>query len=233
MDSKFTGKERWTFSGIEENFDSHVSKSVPLYDEFHELALSYADFLLKTDSVILDLGCSTGTFANKLCERFDNLENLKVIGVDEVDEMVAHAQAINASDRRIEFAQQKIELMEFPGNTQLVTSFFTLQFLHPRHRQDTIQKIYDSLDWGGGFILAEKVRAPDARFQDWASQIYLDFKTRQGYSDDEINSKSRSLRGVMEPFSTEENKRMLARAGFVDVMTIGKWVCFEVFLAVK
>ena len=29
-----------------------------------------------------------------------------------------------------------------------------------------IKKIYKSLNWGGGFIMFEKVRAPDARFQD-------------------------------------------------------------------
>ena len=47
------------------------------------------------------------------------------------------------------------------------------------------------------------------------------------------NLKSRSLKGVMEPFSTQGNLDMLKRAGFQDVMTIQKYVCFEGFLAIK
>ena len=50
---------------------------------------------------------------------------------------------------------------------------------------------------------------------------------------DEIISKSRSLKGVMEPFSTNGNLDMLARAGFVDVLPIFKWVCFEGYLCIK
>jgi tRNA (cmo5U34)-methyltransferase len=38
---------------------------------------------------------------------------------------------------------------------------------------------------------------------------------------------------VLEPFSTQGNLDMLKRAGFVDVMTIMKYVCFEGFLAIK
>ena len=40
----------------------------------------------------------------------------------------------------------------------------------------------------------EKVRGPDARFQDILSRLYDDYKLEQGYSTDEIISKSRSLK---------------------------------------
>jgi len=89
------------------------------------------------------------------------------------------------------------------------------------------------LNWGGAFILFEKVRAPDARFQDIATSLYTDFKIDQGYNDEEILSKTRSLKGVMEPFSTQGNIDLLGRAGFVDVMTVSKYICFEGFLAIK
>ena len=86
---------------------------------------------------------------------------------------------------------------------------------------------------GGAFVIFEKVRSPDARFQDIVSGIYSDYKLAQGYSPEEVIAKSRSLKGVMEPFSTQGNLDMLNRAGFVDVTTIFKWVCFEGFLCIK
>jgi len=82
-------------------------------------------------------------------------------------------------------------------------------------------------------LLFEKVRAPDARFQDLMSSLYTDYKQDQGFSDAEIIAKSRSLKGVLEPFSTQGNLDLMSRAGFVDVMSVWKRLCFEGFLAIK
>ena len=75
-------------------------------------------------------------------------------------------------------------------------------------------KIFKELNWGGGFLFFEKVRAPDARFQDIMSLIYNDFKLDNKFTPKEIIAKSRSLKGVLEPFSSKANiellKRMLA-----------------------
>ena len=108
-----------------------------------------------------------------------------------------------------------------------------MQFVHPSIRQQMFDKVYQSLQWGGAFFLFEKVRAPDARFQDLTTQLYHEFKLRNGFDEKEILAKQRSLKGVLEPFSTQGNLDLLARAGFKDVMTLIKDVCFEGFLAVK
>jgi tRNA (cmo5U34)-methyltransferase len=112
-------------------------------------------------------------------------------------------------------------------------SYYTVQFIPPKRRQALINEIYKSLNWGGAFLMFEKVRAPDARFQDIASALYVDFKLRNGYSTHEIIGKSQSLRCVLEPFSTSGNLEMLRRAGFVDIMTMYKHICFEGFMAIK
>jgi tRNA (cmo5U34)-methyltransferase len=94
-------------------------------------------------------------------------------------------------------------------------------------------KIYQSLEWGGAAIIFEKVRAPDARFQDLTVQLYHEFKLVQGFDETEVLNKQRSLKGVLEPFSTQGNLDLFKRAGFVDIMTILKYICFEGFLAIK
>ena len=77
------------------------------------------------------------------------------------------------------------------------------------------------------------MRSPDARFQDIVTTLYNDFKLTQGYTPEEIVSKTRSLKGVLEPFSTQANIDMLKRAGFADILTVQKQICFEGFLAIK
>ena len=70
-------------------------------------------------------------------------------------------------------------------------------------------------------------------FKDYANQTYMDFKIDNGFKENEIINKSRSLKGVMEPFSSHANIDTLNRAGFIDISTIFKWVCFEGFIAIK
>ncbi|MFW6275739.1 MAG: methyltransferase, partial [bacterium] len=60
-----------------------------------------------------------------------------------------------------------------------------------------------------------------------------EFKINQGFSPEEIISKSQSLKGVLEPFSVQGNIDLLKRAGFKDIETIMKYTCFQGFLAIK
>ena len=59
------------------------------------------------------------------------------------------------------------------------------------------------------------------------------YKLDAGYDAEEIVAKARSLKGVLEPFSSQANIDMARRAGFQDVVTVFKYVCFEGFLAIK
>ena len=132
----------------------------------------------------------------------------------------------------MELINQDVVNYDFEKNDFLI-SFFTIQFIHPKHRQDLINKIYNSLNWGGAFLFFEKVRYNDARFQDIFTTLYNDYKLIMGYSPDEIINKTRSLKGILEPFSTKGNLDMLKRAGFVDITSIIKDISFEGFLAIK
>ena len=46
-------------------------------------------------------------------------------------------------------------------------------------------------------------------------------------------NKTRSLKSVLEPFSSAGNMGLLKRAGFKDIVTIQKSICFEGWLAIK
>jgi len=115
----------------------------------------------------------------------------------------------------------------------LIVCYYTIQFIRPSLRQNVIDKIYERLQWGGALLLFEKVRGADARFQDILTTLYQEYKLKQVYSAEDILSKNRSLKGVLEPFSTQGNLDLLHRAGFKDVNSIQKYLCFEGFLAIK
>ena len=51
----------WNFKGdVVKKSDNHVSKSVPIYNRGHDLIIQLSDFFIKEDSLVYDLGCSTG-----------------------------------------------------------------------------------------------------------------------------------------------------------------------------
>jgi len=222
----------WKFSGdVPKKFEEHVNKSVPNYSQGHDLILKVSDFFMSENSVCYDLGCSTGILSAQLAKRSEKKET-SIIGVDVEIDMIKFAQERDNNPKNLQFIQGNLTEFEFK-KADLIVAYYTIQFVKPNVRQLVINKIYESLHWGGAFILFEKVRGADARFQDISTSLYNDYKLDQGYSADNIISKSRSLKGVLEPFSTKGNLDLLARAGFIDVMTIMKYVCFEGFLAIK
>ena len=222
----------WTFGGsVPKSFDNHVRKSVPLYMEGHHLIVKISDYFVQDNSLVYELGTSTGELLKKIAD-YNKKPSVKFVGVDREAGMLEEAKKKCTEDKRIRF--ELSEITEFPlEKCDLILSYYTIQFVHPKFRQEIISRIYESLNWGGAFILFEKVRAPDARFQDIMTGLYTDYKIDQGYSSEEIVSKSRSLKGILEPFSTNGNYEMLERAGFKDYMTIMKYVSFEGILAIK
>ncbi len=222
----------WSFGGtVAEGFDAHVEKSVPFYHEGHQLVARIADFFLPNGSICYDLGCATGRLLAVLAERNRHKE-VRFVGIDDEERMVDHARKRCNGFPSVTILQEDILNADL-DKADLIVSYYMIQFVRPRWRQEVFNRIYNALNWGGGFLMFEKVRAPDARFQDMMTTIYHDFKLEQGYSPEEIVGKTRGLKGILEPFSTQGNIGLLQRAGFVDFMTVFKYVCWEGFLAIK
>ncbi len=225
----------WDFHGnTAKNFDDHVSKSVPGYNEGHEIILSLSDyFVTKKDSYIIDIGSSTGSLIRKLSIRHQN-KDLNFIGIDSVNEMCKIAEAKNINSKKnVIFECSDFLNFEIKKSASIFISYYTMQFIHTSIRQKYINKIYDSLEWGGALFLFEKIRSPDARFQDYMTQVYNDYKIRNGYKIQEIYKKSESIRGVLEPFSEQGNMDLFIRAGFKDFTTIYHNICFRGWLLIK
>jgi tRNA (cmo5U34)-methyltransferase len=228
----FAKNSSWSFDkNVPKNFDKHIRKSVPLYNETHWLCEQISDFYIKDDSIVYDIGCSTGKLLNKIANRHKSKKKTKYIGLDVVKKMITYAQKKN-KHKQIKFLNKNI-IKQKLKKSDFIICFYTLQFIHPKHRQNVLNKLFKSLNWGGALFLVEKVRSYDARTQDQMTTIYEEFKFSNGFSEKEVSGKKKSLKGILEPFSSNANILMLKRAGFKDVSTISKFISFEGFLAIK
>jgi tRNA (cmo5U34)-methyltransferase len=223
---------RWTFGGnVSKSFDGHIKKSVPGYEEGHDLVSKLAPFFIgNNNSKFLEIGCSTGALTRKVRQNTER-SDVEFIGIDIEEKMIEFAKKNN------EFQNCNFEVADIKDyeidNCSIITSYYTIQFINPSSRQFVIDKIFKSLNWGGAFIFFEKVRGPDARFQDILQTLYTEYKISQGYDEKEIIGKTLSLKGILEPFSSNGNIEMLKRSGFKDINLIFKRLCFEGYLAIK
>ena len=234
MNKKIISKNAyWTFKkNVPKKFSHHIKKSVPYYNEMHNMICELSDFFLNEKSTYYDIGSSTGVLLNKLIQKNLN-KKVKLIGVESVMEMIVQAKKENLKkNKNIKYLNKDIMKIKLE-KADLITSCYTVQFINPKHRQKLINKIYKSLNWGGAFILFEKIRASDARFQDIFAQIYLEFKLKNKFSTHEVINKQKSLKGVLEPFSEYGNLGLLKRAGFKDIIPIFQWFNFKGFLCIK
>ena len=227
-------RANWKFNGeVVDLFDDHIKKPEAV-QEGHDLICDMSDFFIKPDSLCYEVGCSTGTLTLKLAIHNQKKPEARFIGIDIEKDMIkkASGKATKIKGLNVSFIADDVIELEM-DNADLIVCYYTIQFINTSVRQKLIDKLYSKLNWGGALLLFEKVHGADARFQDILSALYSDYKIRQGYSADEIIAKSRSLKGVLEPFSTQGNLDMLKRAGFVDINTVQKYLCFEGFLAIK
>lgn len=222
-------KSNWKFDkSVAKNFDSHVTKSVPLYKVSHDLCISLSEFFLKDNGRCYDIGCSNGALLNKIRTKNEG-KKLDLIGIDNSKPMISLAKK---KYKNITFKNSHLEKFSFL-KSDMILSLYTIQFLKPKHRQDLFNRIYKSLNWGGAFVLFEKIRGDDARFQDIMTFLYFDFKSQNGLDSSEILNKEISLRSVLEPYTIQANIDYLKRAGFKDVMPISQYLNFKGFLAIK
>ena len=223
---------RWSFSGpVAQGFDIHITQSVPLYQAAHDLILNFSDFFVQPQSLIYDLGCATGHLTQQLARRH-SAKSPQLIAIDSEPDMIQAALKNAPHSDPIHF--QVASLIEIDLQPcDLIIACYTLQFIPARDRQKVFNRIYQALNWGGALILFEKVRAPDARFQDMITTLYHDWKLHRGLLPQEIMAKTNSLKGILDPFSTQGNLDLLNHAGFVDICSVFKMLCFEGFLAIK
>lgn len=223
--------DTWRFAQAAQNFDEHIAQSVPYCQEQRAYIASLARFFLHEGALAYELGVSTGRTAQAVLSRVQG-RNLRYVGIDLEAEMVAQARANLAEDKR--FSAVAGDVQNFPYEpSALVISYYTLQFLPPGQRPNLLRRLYENLEPGGALVLYEKTLGADSRVQDAFAQIYHEFKTAQGLGADAILNKERALQGVARPWTLEDNRAELQRAGFDAVEIVFRAYCFAGFLALK
>ena len=167
------GNALWNFGNeVPKTFSSHVRKSVPFYDVGHDLVAKISDFFVQANSVCYEIGVSTGALTKQLSKRHP--DSCRWVGIDVEPGMIEQARKeiaeFDPNLHNIELHADDINTFDYEPS-DLIVSYYTIQFVPPRLRQDLFNTLFQALNWGGALLVFEKVRGADARFQDIAVGI--------------------------------------------------------------
>lgn len=212
-------------------FDDMLERSIPFYSEIHQLILDVIAKKMKNGSTIYDLGCSTGTTIKLISDKFSK-HHFKYIGIDRSFPMIEKSKSkLNGLDHLV-LKCEDFTQVEFV-KCDLVIMNYTLQFVDKEKRQNLLSKIYKSLNHGGILVMAEKINCDNEQLHPLFTELYYDFKKRNGYSELEISQKREALENVLMPLTPNEQISLLVNSGFECVEMPFRWYNFATFIGLK
>jgi len=204
-------------------FPDMIKRSVPGYPTIVENIGVLSARFAAPNSVLYDLGCSLGAVTQAL-RRHVKTEGCRVIGVDNsapmierCDEYLRAQDAMHQELLPVELIEADILKLDLKP-CSLIALNFTLQFIAPEQRLALLTRLRSALLPGGALILSEKLRFADEQEHELLTDLHIDFKRANGYSELEIAQKRTAIENVMRPDTLETHRERLLAAGFSKVV---------------
>ena len=222
---------KWEFDeNVTRVFDNMLSRSIPSYNTMRNLVFDLGKHFITKNSFVADLGCSNGLSVERFVRSFP--ENHYFL-FDISKPMLNACKSRFADNPRVYIYENDLRDGIPVGELDLILSILTLQFTPIEYRQDIVQGVYDRLNEGGAFILVEKVLGNSAKIDNLFVEEYYNMKKENGYTQEQIANKRRSLEGVLVPLTASFNEHLLHQAGFKYVDCFYRHLNFCGWIAIK
>ena len=223
--------KKWEFDEeVTKVFGDMLSRSIPNYDTMRELCFMVGRNFVRENGIVSDIGCSNGLASDKFVIAFPNAK----FYLSDVSEPM-----LDACRKKYEGNENVVVLnhdlrngVPMKGN-DLVIASLTLQFTPIEYRWNILQSIYDSLNPGGALIIVEKILGSNARIDNILVNEYYNIKRENGYSDELIQNKRKSLEGVLVPLTSDFNEHLLTMCGFKEIDCFWRCLNFCAWVAIK
>ena len=216
-------------------FDDMADRSIPCYREHQFLLAACALHYYKKNTLLYDLGCSTGNTIRAI-EALLNQELYtysfpSITAIDKSPAMIEIAKR-KCSHLVVDWQIEDIKEVVFKPASVIIASY-VLQFVSPEAREKMIADMYAALISQGTLILSEKIYWENTAFDTDMKTHYYNYKRIKGYSENEIKQKETALQKVLVPFKKEDYLNILSQCGFSTIEIIFSYFNFITILAIK
>ena len=225
---------KWTFGKkVPFYFEKHIKKSIPNYDESVEIIITLSTYFLNNNSVLYDVGCSTGKLI-RILDKIHKGKNIKFFGIDPEKAMIDYIKSLDEykKSKNIKLINNEVEKVKLLKSDMIISNY-TMQFINFKKRKKILQKFYNSLNIGGAFLIFEKIYGNNSQFEKILSDMLIDFKIKNRFSEKQIINKNKQIKGVLNPLTLEKNLKLLSESGFKNVQIINQKINFVGILAIK
>jgi tRNA (cmo5U34)-methyltransferase len=217
---------------VVEVFDDMVRRSVPGYDSMIQMIGLIARMYGQDNTNYYDLGSSTGAISLAIALNNKHQKNT-FFAIDNSEEMVSKCKQ-NLESKIDNFQATCADINQIHiENASIVVLNLTLQFIDVKDRSNLIKKIYEGLNPGGVLIISEKIHFEDKETQDQITNLHIDFKKENGYSELEIANKRQAIENVLITDTKAIHIERLKDSGFKDTSCFFQCLNFVSFLSVK
>lgn len=223
-----TGK--WEFDDeVARCFDDMLQRSIPDYETMRHLVYAIGRHYAERGKTIMDIGCSNGNAALPFVKSFGN----PFILCDVSESMLDLCRRGFAKYPNVDIRNHDLRNGVPDSECSLILSILTIQFTPIEYRHMIVQSIYDHLEPGGALIVVEKLLGSSFDIDSILVDEYYDIKREHAYTNEQIQSKRKSLEGVLVPVTENWNLEMLRKAGFQKVECFWRYLNFAGWMAVK
>lgn len=206
----------WKFDdSTAKEFQAIAETNIPDYERVIGLCLRIAERECSKDDRIIDVGSALG----HTLEAFHNAGFRNLIGVESSESMAKSAF------RGIETVISETFPIE-KGPFAMVMANWTLHFV--KDREAYVADMFRGLREDGIAVISDKMLTSKLSLE-----LYHDFKRSKGVSEDAIERKSESLRGVLVPYPIDWYYRTFQEVGFRSVEILNAAPSFITFLLRK
>ncbi|MEM7671729.1 MAG: carboxy-S-adenosyl-L-methionine synthase CmoA [Verrucomicrobiota bacterium] len=215
-------------------FEDMIQRSVPGYGLTLQLMASVTSMIKSDTPTCYDLGCSLGAGMIAI-DRGLRGKGGEIVGVDISRPMIDKAtELLKRADMHTAWRLVEDDVSAISLNDHdLCVMNFTLQFITPELRVGLLEKVYESLNAGGIFVLSEKIEFNDHIVQEFQMEMHHNFKRLNGYSDLEISQKRTALENRLVTETLDAHVSRLKHVGFKGVFPWFQAFNFVSILAVK
>ena len=225
----------WEFDGgVTAVFDDMLERSIPEYRVMRRACFDIGSRFIIPKTTIMDLGASRGGAVEPFIRRFGAANRFVLVErsqpmVEALEEKFGGYKPSGILDIRTD----DLRYMMPKERCSLVLSILAVQFTPIEYRLQILWRAWESLIPGGALIFVEKILGETATTDALMTDLYLDMKRENGFSEDDIAEKRKSLEGVLVPVTAKMNEGFLRGAGFQEFDCFWRWMNFAGWIAIK